>query len=56
MKTSKKNLKSYRGYYCEWIPSSYAGHWIIYDRRMRFMGSADEFELDRRIDELESEG
>ena len=56
MKTNKKALKLYRGYLCEWKPSSYAGHWIIYDKRNRFLGSADEFELDRRIDELESEG
>lgn len=53
---NKKSFKRYRGYLCEWKPSPYAGHWLIYDSNSRFLGSADENELDRMIDEIESEG
>lgn len=56
MKINKKSFKFYRGYYCEWKPSAYAGHWLIYDASHRFVASADEFELDAMIDEIESEG
>lgn len=56
MKTKEKSLRFYRGYLCEWKPSSHAGHWLIYDISRNFMGSADENELDSMIDELKSEG
>ena len=51
-----KKGKSYRGYQIIWNASSYGWHWMIYNNRYEFLGSADDGELDSRIDEIESEG
>lgn len=48
-------MKLYRGYNIKWKATGKDGHWIICDKRMRFVGSADREELDKRIDELEEE-
>ena len=53
---NNRSFKLYRGYLCEWKPSPYAGHWLIYNLSKQFLGSADVDELDRTIDELEKEG
>ena len=50
-------MKTYRDYVIKWkATGSNIGPWLIYDKKMRFVGSADQEELDERIDELESEG
>ena len=49
------SYRTYRGYKIQWLGSRDGGHWMIYDQRLRFLSSAEDYELDRVIDELASE-
>lgn len=49
-----ERAKYYRGYRILW-EGGQSGHWMIFDQSFNPLGSADDGELEKRIDEIESE-
>ena len=50
-----KYYKPYMGYYISWVPTGpYDGYWLIYDHAFNCVDQAENGELNRTINELDS--